>query len=260
LDDRCPDSLTASNRLLACDDPPPFVVTNPGGESPFVLLGDHAGRVIPKALGDLGLPPQAMDRHIAWDIGVAGLGQLLSEALDACFVRQTYSRLVIDCNRRPEAPDAIPPMSDGQVIPGNAGLLADDIAARRGEIYAPYQEAIAQILDGRAGRPTVLVSLHSFTPVMGGFLRPWRFGILHRNDSPFSSRLLALLQESLGAEAGDNQPYAMDGIDNTIPLHADARGLDYAEIEVRQDLLADVGGQAEAAARLITLLARALAS
>ena len=256
-----PDSLTPSNRLLNRDDPPPVIVTNPGGSSPLLLLGDHAGRAIPGALAGLGVPPEALDLHIAWDIGVAGLGGCLAAALDACFIHQAYSRLVIDCNRRPETPGAMPTVSDGVAIPGNADLSVEARAARCEAIYDPYQARIAQDLDARErrGQQTLLVSLHSFTPQMDGIVRPWRFGVLHRGDSPFSQRVLGLLQAELGELAGDNRPYAMDAIDNTIPLHADPRRLDYLELEVRQDLIADAAGQDEVAAFLGRLLAEATA-
>jgi predicted N-formylglutamate amidohydrolase len=196
------------------------------------------------------LPPEAWLRHIAWDIGVAGVGERLAATLDALFIRQAYSRLVIDCNRVPGAADSSPEVSDGQAIPGNTGLSASDLAARRDEIYTPYQDGISRALDERArlGRPTVFQ----------GFQRPWRFGVLHRGDSGLSRRVLTLLREAFGAAAGDNQPYAMDGIDNTIPLHADARGLDYLELEMRQDLIADAAGQTAMAARLARLATRAL--
>jgi predicted N-formylglutamate amidohydrolase len=248
--------------LLGPDDLSPFVVVNSGGVSRFLLLGDHAGRAVPKALAGLGVSSESMERHIAWDLGVAGLGERLAKALDACFIHQIYSRLVIDCNRQPGASDAAPAVSDGTGIPGNLGLTEADMAARRDEIYAPYQDRIAAELDARAavGRATLLVSLHSFTPVMAGFARPWRFGVLHRGDSALSRAMLVVLREALGEEVvGDNQPYAMDGTDNTIPLHADARGLDYLEIEVRQDLIAEAGGQDAVAALLAPLLERAAA-
>jgi predicted N-formylglutamate amidohydrolase len=244
--------------MLGSDDPSPVIVTNPGGSSPYLLLGDHAGRLIPKCLGDLGLAPEAMDRHIAWDIGIAGLGEQLAQALDACFIRQAYSRLVIDCNRRPGAAGSAPAVSDGTVVPGNQALAAADLAARQAAIYEPYQQRIAEELDRRQelGRRTQLVSLHSFTPVFQGTARPWRYGVLHRGDSDLSRHMLALLRRAMGEEAGDNQPYAMDGTDNTVPLHADPRGLDYLELEVRQDLIADAAGQAEAAALIAMLLSQ----
>lgn len=259
MSDRCADSSPASNLLLGRDDPPPAVVINEGGASPFLLLGDHAGRLIPRRLGDLGVPAEAMDWHIAWDIGVAGLGETLSRTMDACFVRQTYSRLVIDCNRAPRAADAVPEVSDGVAIPGNVGLGAADLAARREEIHAPYQARIAGLIAERTrrGQPTLLVSLHSFTPVMRGFQRPWRYGVLHRNDSAFSRQALAVLRQRFGEAVGDNEPYAMDVIDHTIPLHADANGLEYLELEVRQDLIAHEAGQIEAAAMIADLLPRA---
>jgi predicted N-formylglutamate amidohydrolase len=245
--------------LLGPGDPPPAIVTNPGGASPILLIGDHAGRRIPQALAGLGVPAEAMDLHIAWDIGVAALGERLAQSLDACFVRQTYSRLVIDCNRRPGEDSSIPAISDGVEIPGNAGLSPAEAVARQAEIYQPYQDAIAAELDRRqaAGRATLLVSLHSFTPVFQGDVRPWRMGVLHRGDSALSDRMLALLRRDLGEEAGDNQPYRMDEVDNTIPLHADARGLDYLELEVRQDLIADPAGQTEAASLIAALLREA---
>ncbi len=244
--------------MLDRDDLSPVVVTNQGGRSPILLLGDHAGRAIPRRLGDLGLAPAAMDRHIAWDIGVSGMGARLAKALDAVFIHQAYSRLVIDCNRRPGADGSIPEVSDEVAIPGNVGLSAAQIAARHDEIYLPYQDAIAAELDRREAQPTLLVSLHSFTPVFQGQARPWRMGVLHRGDSPLSDRMLALLRRELGEAAGDNQPYRMDEVDNTVPLHADPRGLDYLELEVRQDLIADADGQAWAAGLLSALLTTAL--
>ena len=250
-----------TRRLLGPKDPAVVNVAQLGGRSPILLVGDHAGRAVPERLGDMGVSLQAMDRHIAWDIGVAGMGAALAPLIDAPFINQAYSRLVIDCNRKPGAPDRAPEVSDGTPIPANVGLSAADLASRVDEIYRPYQEAIAAELDARATaeRTSLLVSLHSFTPRMGGLARPWKMGVLHRNDSVLSSRMLELLQAELGQEAtGDNQPYAMDPVDNTVPLHADARGLDYLELEVRQDLIADAAGQAWAAHLIARLLTQAI--
>jgi predicted N-formylglutamate amidohydrolase len=246
--------------LLDRDDPSPVSVTNPDGRSSLLIIGDHAGRVVPAALGDLGVTAEAMDRHVAWDIGVAGLGERLALALDACFIRQIYSRLVIDCNRDPDTADAAPAVSDDVVIPANRGLTSADLAARRMEICDPYQARIAEVLDARQarGQASLLFSLHSFTPVFAGHVRPWRFGVLHRGESALSTRILALFRAELGDAAGDNQPYAMDGTDYTVPLHADARGLDYLELEVRQDLIADEAGQRQVAAFLVPILRAAL--
>jgi len=245
-----------SRRLLGADEPGPVIVLNAGAPSPLLLLGDHAGQAIPRALGDLGLTEAQRGDHIALDIGVAGLGAELAARLEATFIRQHYSRLVIDCNRRPGADASIAAVSDGVEIAGNQGLGLAEIAARLAEIYQPYQDEIARTLDGRTG--TVLVSLHSFTPSMQGQDRPWRLGVLHRGDSAFSRAVLARLQADLGDAVGDNQPYRMDETDNTVPLHADARGLDYLELEVRQDLLATAQAQSDMADWLAPRLAAAL--
>jgi predicted N-formylglutamate amidohydrolase len=256
------DSAFGSTRLLDADETPPWIVLNPGAASPFLLLGDHAGRIIPRKLTALGLPPSERVRHIAWDIGVAGLGAVLAETLNASFIRQRYSRLVIDCNRDPARDDAIPVVSDGAAIPGNANLDPADRRTRLAEVSAPYHARISIELDARAARglPTTLVSLHSFTPAMNGFARPWEFGVLHADNSAFSRAVLARLTAALGPDVvGDNQPYRMDEVDYTIPRHAGPRGLDYLELEVRQDLIADQAGQRQVAARIARVLLDALA-
>ncbi len=249
---------------LNSGDPSPFVVENTGAASPFLLIGDHAGVAVPAALGDLGLPPEEMARHIACDIGIAGMGGLLSQALDATFIRQTYSRLVIDCNRGPGWADSIPTISDGTVVPANQALAPSDAAARRELIFQPYHDAISAALDARlaAGLPTVLISLHSFTPVMRGTVRPWTYGVLHEGNSPLSNAVLDQLRARFGeAVIGDNQPYSLSSeTDYSAPFHAIARGLDYLEIEVRQDLIAHAEGQAQVAAVLAQVLPAALAA
>jgi predicted N-formylglutamate amidohydrolase len=169
---------------------------------------------------------------------------------------------VIDCNRAPGAPGSIVDTSDGTPIPGNRGLGGADREARRAEVFQPYQDTIAKVLRERAaqGRPTLLFSLHSFTPVMNAFQRPWRFGVLHLGDSPLSRRMLEVLRAHVGDAVGDNQPYAMDGIDFTIPFHAQAGGLDYVELEVRQDLMATALHEAEMADFLAPVLSQAAAA
>lgn len=249
--------------LLAANDPPPVETINPRGASPFLLIGDHAGRAVPASLGSLGLGEDEMTRHIAWDIGIAGLGEHLSAALDAVFIRQAYSRLVIDCNRDPHAPDAIPAISDGTPVPANQRLTPPDRAARTDAIHAPYQAAIAAELARRdaAGRGAVLVSLHSFTPMMQGTARPWQIGVLHAGgDARFALATLRLLATRGDLTVGDNQPYAMDGIDHTVPRHAFAARRRYVEIEIRQDLLATPEQQAGWSDLLAALLQTAGAS
>ncbi len=234
----------SSIRLIGPDDPAPVSVQNKGAGGPFVLVCDHAGRATPRALGRLGLPEAAFDLHIAWDIGALNLARRLSSRLNAALIHQAYSRLVIDCNRAPDHPDAVLAVSDGWVIPGNQALSAADIAARIEAIHTPYHRAIAAELDARAaaGCETLLVCVHSFTPEMAGRARPWHVGVLHGPNSPACAALLDLLRGEAGLVVGDNEPYAMDGTDYTAPLHAWARGADVVEIEVRQDLIAEAAG------------------
>lgn len=252
-----------SSGLIAAGDPAAVIVENPGGSSRLLLLGDHAGRAVPSALGGLGVPGVEMDRHIAWDIGVAGLGGELARRLDAVFIRQAYSRLVVDCNRELGHAGSIVPASDGCPVPANQGLSEVQREARVEAIFRPYHAAIAAELDARAarGERTLVFALHSFTPRMNDFDRPWRFGVLHAGDSALSAAMLAVLRERFGATVvGDNEPYALDpnGGDYTVPRHAGGRGLDYLELEVRQDLIAGAADQATMADVLAPLLVEAV--
>jgi len=170
---------------------------------------------------------------------------------------QAYSRLVVDCNRAPDDPAIAPEVSDGTAIPANRNLAPADLAARLAEIHEPYHRAIAVALDRRRSWPPILVSIHSFTPTMNGLARPWHVGVLHAHDSPASERALRALRAQEDLVVGDNQPYAMDGVDYTVPRHAQARGLDYLELEVRQDLIAAADGQARMAGLLAPVIAAA---
>jgi predicted N-formylglutamate amidohydrolase len=231
---------TAGDGLLMAHDPAPVTTINPGGGSPFLLLGDHAGNAVPARLDRLGLPNRELSRHIGWDIGIADLGPMLAAELDAVFIRQTYSRLVIDCNRDPARADAMPEVSDLTIVPGNAALSDADRAARIAAIHTPYQTAIAGEIArrGTKGMATILVSLHSFTPAMQGVERPWQVGVLyHGGDTGFAKRLLGTLAADGALRVGDNEPYSMELIDYSIPRHAYPDRLPYAEIEVRQDLI-----------------------
>jgi predicted N-formylglutamate amidohydrolase len=246
--------------LLAADEPPPVRVLRPEGRSDFVLVADHAGRAIPRALGRLGLPDSELARHIAWDIGIAAVTEALSELLDATAVLQTYSRLVIDCNRAPGHPTSIPTISELTRIPGNEGLSTADREMRQREIFDPYHAAIAQSLDARqaAGQRTILVAMHSFTPVFKGLARRVEIGVLYHHETPLSQLMLDLLRGEGDLVVGANEPYAItDDSDYTIPVHGEGRGLAHAEIEVRQDLIAEAAGQAEWARRMARLFGEA---
>jgi predicted N-formylglutamate amidohydrolase len=232
-----------------------------GVASPFLFICDHAGREVPSQLGRLGLPDAAFGLHIAWDIGAGGLTRRLAASIGAPCVLQRYSRLVIDCNRDPGRPDAIPTVSDGVAIAANAGLDAKQRLARIEAIHTPYHGAISAELDRRRDQnlPTILVFLHSFTPFLAGVQRPWHFGVLREPLSRFSKAVLEELRDLRGPAVGDNEPYAMDGADYSAPTHALARGLDYLELEIRQDLIAGDAGQRAVADLLQVVLAKAAA-
>jgi predicted N-formylglutamate amidohydrolase len=198
-----------------------------------------------------------MERHIAWDVGIAGVAEQLSRALDAHLVAQRYSRLVIDCNRPPDAPSSIPLISEATMIPGNDGLAREAADERRRLIFEPYHRRISEIIDARlqAGVPTVLVSLHSFTSVYAGIARPWHIGTLYQRDTRLPPLLLKWLRAEPDLVVGDNEPYAVgDDTDYTIPVHGEARGLPNTGIEIRQDLISDASGQTQWAERLARIL------
>src|SRR5216684_1768178 len=243
----------AGASLLGSDDVPPVHEDNAEGRSPFLLTSDHYGRTIPRILGDLGLPASERTRHIAWDPGIAGVADALSQHLDAHLIAQRYSRLVIDCNRPPGAPSSIPLISEATVIRGNEGLAREAAELRRRQIFDPYHRRIAEVIRRRLrdAVPTVLVSLHSFTPVYAGITRPWHIGTLYHRDTKLPPLLLKLLRGETDLVVGDNEPYAVsDETDYTIPVHGEARGLMNSGIEIRQDLIADPAGQASWADRL----------
>jgi len=244
--------------LFGSKDVPPVLEDNARGRSPFLLTCDHYGRTIPHILGDLGLPASELTRHIAWDIGIAGVADALSTHLDAHLIAQRYSRLVIDCNRPPTAASSIPRLSEATVIPGNQGISQTAADARRREIFDPYHRRITEVIDRRLrdNTPTVLVSLHSFTPAYAGVARPWHIGTLYHHDTRLPPLLLKLLRAEPDLVVGNNEPYAVsDETDHTIPIHGEKRGLMNTGIEIRQDLIADQAGQKQWAVRLARIFA-----
>jgi predicted N-formylglutamate amidohydrolase len=243
--------------LLEPDEPDPVTLDNAAGSSVFFLTCDHAGRAIPRRLRTLGLPEDETLRHIAWDIGIGAVGRQLSQLLDATVILQTYSRLVIDCNRDPKVPSSIPEISETTEIPGNRDLSGAAQAARVDAIFRPYHDALAAALDRRAAeaRDSVLVALHSFTPVFKGISRPWQVAVLFNRDSRLAHPLAELLRAEGDLFVGENEPYAVsDSTDYTVPVHGERRGLPHVEIEIRQDLITEPAGQTEWAELLARLL------
>ncbi len=251
--------------LLTAADPRPVATENEAGRSAMLFASDHAGRAIPRALGNLGLADEDLSRHIAWDIGIRAVTSEIARRLDAPFVFQRYSRLVIDCNRRPGTAPSIPETSDGTPIPDNRQLSACQIRAREAEILTPYQAEIGRLLGERAeqGRATVLFAMHSYTPRLvtaPAPTRPWEIGILANEDWRVGDALIALLEAETGFTVGRNQPYSVNAEeDYTIPIHAEEAGLPYVEIGIRQDLIEAPEGQGSWARLCAELFPRAVA-
>ena len=249
--------------LLAPDEAPAAATVNPGGSADLLLICDHASRAVPRALGDLGVPRAEWDRHIAFDIGAEAVARALSARFDAPLVVSGYSRLVVDCNRRPDDPTAMPEISDGTPIPGNLGLDPARRLRRLRDLHAPYHAAVAAAIARyrAAGRVPRVVSMHSCTPVFKGFERPWHVGVLWKSDPRLPTPLMAALSAIPGVRVGDNQPYdARDGHGYTMRTHCETAGIPHALIELRQDLIDTRAGIEKWAATFGDALARALAA
>ena len=237
----------------------PVRTVNAEGKSPFAIVCDHASNRIPPRYGDLGLPPSERIRHIAWDPGALAVSMRMSELLDAPVVHSTVSRLVVDCNRFTDAPTIMAEISETTEIPGNVGLDAAERTARIARYYTPYHDAIDQLLTARraAGIETILVCMHSSTPVFKGFARPWPIGLLPAPDETFTRALF----EALGAELPDmnigwNEPYASaKGVSYTVDHHGE--GLEATMIEIRHDEILEPNGVALWASRLARCLTTA---
>jgi predicted N-formylglutamate amidohydrolase len=224
-----------------------------------LLTCDHAGRAIPRKLANLGLSERELSTHVAWDLGVAELGRRLAARLDAFSIMHNYSRLVIDANRPPGAADSIPTLSERTRIAANEGLSSIDAAKRLEELFQPYHQRIRDELDSRGARPSVLISLHSFTPVYMDAARPWQVGILYGRDPRLGRLLLDGLRSDGALVVGDNEPYALsDASDYTIIEHGEQRGIPHVELEIRQDLLASASGVQSWAERLGGVLEEAV--
>jgi len=245
--------LPVGAHLLAPDEPPPFLAERPDGRSIFVIVVDHAGAYIPRRLNNLGVNPDELKRHIAWDIGALAVARRVSAALDAPLIAQNYSRLVIDCNRDPKVGSSICTVSEHTAIPGNVDLSAEQALLRRNEIFEPYHSRVRALLDERekAGQPTILVAQHSMTDVYKGNARSMHAAVLYNRDRRFAHLVLEQLRREPGLVIGDNEPYFVsDETDYTIPVHGEGRKLPHVEIEIRQDLIAGEAGQSEWAGRI----------
>jgi predicted N-formylglutamate amidohydrolase len=232
-------------------------ILRPVGSGRFVLFCDHASNSIPEELHDLGLPASELARHIAWDIGAAGVTEALSEIFDAPAILCNTSRLVIDCNRQLHAPDLIPEVSDATLIPGNLNLTEAARAARIQRWFHPYHDAVESVLLERESRgvPSIAVSIHSMTPSLAGQPRPWQIAISSHLDRRLAEPVLAALRRPGDVNVGDNQPYDLDPeVDYSIPFHALRRGLLHIQVEFRQDEIQDATTQYQWALRFAQTL------
>lgn len=227
--------------LIGPDDPAPVNLINENGSARLLLVGDHAGRSIPKHMGLLGLEPSALDQHIAYDIGTRSLIERLSAIFDAPAVMSEYSRLLVDCNRHLHDPSAFPEVSDDTPVPANKDLSEDDKMLRAQSFYQPYRAAIDAALAKFEKRQQIpaFISIHSFTSSMNGFQRPWHVGVLWGDDP----RMPLPVLENLRAHpdqlcVGDNEPYSGRHPTNfTINRHAESAGLPHVSFEIRQNLI-----------------------
>lgn len=237
------------------DWPPAVEIVNEAGASPFVLLCEHASCHIPAEYGRLGLSESEVRRHIGWDIGAAEVARGLAARLDAPLFLGTYSRLLIDLNRPVGEPSSIPVRSEATDIPGNIDLSPEERQRRVERMFLPFHDAVARHLDQRADRPTLLVTIHSFTPVYHGVARPWHAGILFDRSKAYGERILARLGREAGLVVAANEPYqiAADG-DYAIPIHGEARGHEAILIEIRHDEISDPAGVEAWARRLAAAL------
>jgi predicted N-formylglutamate amidohydrolase len=234
------------------------LVSNARGQSPFVLVCDHASNRIPARYGDLGLTPAQRLSHIAWDPGALAVSRQLSDLLDAPLVQSTVSRIIIDCNRELDAPDLIWTLSEATRIAANENIDPEERQYRIDHFHRPYHASIETLLEARrhAGQDTILVCMHSFTPVYHGVARPWPIGLIHGVDTHYTKALLdALRTEDPSLNVGWNEPYAaLNGVTLTLEKHGDGRGLDATMIEIRHDEILEPAGVALWANRLAKCL------
>lgn len=241
-------------------DAPSFEAIAGTAKSGIVLICDHASNRIPQDLQDLGLDLEALRLHVAWDIGAAGLTRSLAARLGAPAVLSRVSRLVVDCNRAPGHATSMPAVSHGVTVPGNRDLSPHERARRTQRYFEPYHRAVGEALAAieAAGATALLVSVHSFTPVLGERARPWHCGVLYDRDRRLAEYFLRALSAERDLVVGDNEPYSGAHPEGyTCRRHGDAFGRPNVLIEVRQDLINDDAGVAAWAARLGAILAGA---
>lgn len=225
-----------------------------------LIVCDHASNWLPRAYGSLGLKPEELERHIAYDIGVAEVTKNLSRLMDVPAVLARFSRLLIDPNRGFDDPTLVMQLSDGAIVPGNADIDAAEIENRKARYYQPYHDAIDAAIDQAmaVGRPPIVVSIHSFTDSWKGRERPWQVAVLWDRDPRLPVPLLEALRQEPDIMVGENVPYSGELKGDCLYRHGTQRGLAHALIELRQDLIREPAGQQEWADRLARILTQLL--
>lgn len=239
------------------DWPPPVEILNEAGASEIVLVCEHASNHMPSEYNNLGVSPEDLTRHIAWDIGAAEVTRGLAEALDAPAFLGTYSRLLVDLNRPFGCQSSMPVRSEATDIPGNIGLSTEECERRRQAIFDPFHAVIATHLDRRTtqGRHTRLVTIHSFTPVFLGVTRPWHGGILFDRSRRFAEAVISGLSHDSMLNIAANQPYGIHrDEDYAVPIYGTDRGLPAILVEIRNDLISNVQGVEQWVVRLADVL------
>jgi predicted N-formylglutamate amidohydrolase/predicted GIY-YIG superfamily endonuclease len=221
--------------------------------SKILLIADHASNAIPPEYQPWGMDEADMARHIAWDIGTAALACALAAQLNCPAIIAPWSRLLIDLNRDPEHSGLIPTESDGSVIPRNADINADERSKRLTQFFHPYHNYLAEEI--AAQKPALIVSLHSFTPVMNGFARPWHVGLLYNKDDRAARQAIDWFRQKPELVVGDNEPYSGRDLNYTMNRHAEAAGIPYISLEIRQDYMVkseDISDWTKVIAQLLT--------
>ena len=226
-----------TKKLLSPSDPPPVEYIAPIKRPDILIICEHAGLAIPRALGRLGIADDLdlAEQHIAWDIGAGAVARGLAERLGAGLILQNYSRLVIDCNRALTSPQSIPEVSDHIPIPGNVDLAAEEITARQTEIFRPYDDLCHQVLEQTQVR--FVIALHSFTPEMDGVARPWHISFLYNKGETYARKFAQAIANP-HLNIGFNVPYQVrPGHDWFILTHAEPRKIPHVLIEIRNNQL-----------------------
>jgi len=219
----------------------PFTLINEDSDKPIFLIADHASRHIPEEYGTLGIEdPSLLRRHIAWDIGIEDVTRRMADKLQATAIFSNFSRLLIDPNRYPNDPSSIPEISDGVVVPGNRDLDPAEKQKRVDTYFTPYQEEISRVLEQKLhiSQTPIVISMHSFTPIMDDFERPWHIGILWNKDGRLALPMLELLNKNASLVVGDNKPYsAREPVSYTLCEHGTNKNIPHVIVEIRQDLI-----------------------